>query len=81
MATQEGVPVGQILLGEGRASLRWSVFRQLLTTQHQATPHLSTHRVSSLLLSPKLLQGLRQLSLQDKTKKVRVEGRCLSALG
>lgn len=63
MTTQEDVPVGQALLGEGRASLRWPALRQSFTTQHQVTLHLSTHRVSSLLLNPKLLQGLRQLRL------------------
>lgn len=85
MVTQEDVPVGQVLPGKGRNSLvrgsRTSgVFRLPFTTQHQVTP-LSTHRVGSLLLNPKVLQGLRQLSLQDKTTRIRVERRCLSVLG
>jgi hypothetical protein len=87
MATQERMPEGQVLLEEGRTSLCLDPGLKVVCPQaalhHTAPsdPHLSTHRVSSLLLNPKLLQGLRQLSLQDKTKKVRVERRCLSALG
>lgn len=70
----------QVLLGEGRTSFCLDLGFKVVCPQaalHHPTPrnpYLSTHRVSSLLLNPKLFQGLRQLSLQDKTKKVRVEG-------
>lgn len=85
MATQEGVSVGQVLAGKGRNSLvcRLQVAYCQAALHHTAPsdPHLGTHRVGSLLLNPKLLQGLRQLSLQDKTKRVKVKERCLPVLG